>query len=238
MSMARSELAPDGNLRVGINFGNALLAARDASGNPSGIAVDLARELAQRLNASLEVVGFQTANEMAESATTGRWAIAFLAVDPDRAEDIVFSRPYLEVDATYLVGADSPFRSVADLDQSGVRIAVSERSAYDLFLTRSLRRATLVRAPGIAASVDLFFGDTYEALAGLRPQLLELAQQKSGWRVLDDRFTAVGQAIGTPRSHQGAAVYLENFVRDVRVSGTLQKIIEQNGARGVTIAAP
>src|SRR5437773_745168 len=144
----QSELAPMGRLRVGINFGNVLLAARDGNGSPRGVAVDLARELARRVGVAMELVSYDSAGRMADAAKAGAWDAAFLATDPARGEEIVFTAPYLEIDTTYLVPAGSPLGALADVDREEVRISVSEKSAYDLFLTRSLNRARLVRAPG------------------------------------------------------------------------------------------
>ena len=151
---ARSELAPTGRLRVGINFGNALLAVKDANGMPGGIAVRLAQELSRRAGVPMDIVGYESAGRMADGAKAGAWDVAFLAADPDRAGEIAFTAPYLEIDTTYLVPAGSPLRTLQDVDRDGVRIAVSEKSAYDLFLTRELKRAQLVRAPSPNASVD------------------------------------------------------------------------------------
>jgi len=221
---------------VGINFGNALLAKRDANGVPHGIAVDLAQELARRIGLPLEIVSYAAAARLADDARTAAWDVAFLATDPDRAADIVFTAPYLEVDTTYLVPASSPLRALADIDRQGVRIAISERSAYDLFLTRDLKHAQLVRAPGPNESVDLFFSDNLDALAGLRPLLTEVADKHSGTRVLDGRFTVMQQAVGVPRARHAAAAYLAVFVEDIKSSGLVAKLIEKNEIRGVSVA--
>ena len=233
---ARSELVPTGKLRVGINFGNALLANKSASGAEGGIAVDLARELARRLNVPLEIVSYDSAGQMADGAKAGRWDVAFLGADPDRANEIAFTAPYLEVDTTYLVPPGSSLRSLADVDREGVRIAVSEKSAYDLFLTRSLKRATLVRVPGVGPSVDLYFAQKLDALAGLRPILADAAARQPGSRVLEGSFTVVEQAVGTPKGRADAANYLRQFVEDVKRSGLVAKAIENNGIRGVSVA--
>lgn len=235
-STTRSELAPMGMLRVGINFGNALLVTEDASGAPGGIAVNLAQELARRVGVPMEIVGYETAGRMADGAKTGEWDVAFLGSDPSRANEIAFTAPYLEIDTTYLVPAGSPLRTLADVDREGVRVAVSEKSAYDLFLTRSLKRAQLVRAPGVNASVELFFSDKLDALAGLKPLLVEVAEKQPGVRVLDGRFTVVQQAVGTPKGRDAAAKYLREFVEDIKASGLVAKTIEKNGIRGVSVA--
>jgi polar amino acid transport system substrate-binding protein len=235
-STVRAELLPRGTLRVGINFGNALLANRDASGNPGGIAVDLARELARRLNAPMEIIGYNSAGEMADGARSGAWDVAFLGTDPDRAGEIDFTPPYVEIDSTYLVPPNSPLRTIDDVDREGVRIAISEKSAYDLFLTRTLKRAQLVRIPGVVPSFDLFFAQKLEALAGLRPLLIEAADRQPGSRVLDGSYTTVRQAAGTPKGRAAAAAYLSEFIRDAKMSGLVAETIQKNGLRGLTIA--
>ena len=233
----RSEFAPMGRLRVGINFGNALLANKDANGNAGGIALDLARELGRRVGVAVEIVGFDSAGRMADGAKAGAWDVAFLGADPDRANEITFTAPYLDVDSTYLVPPNSSLRTVEDVDREGVRIAVSDKSAYDLFLTRSLKRAQLVRVPGIDASVDLYLTQKLDALAGLRPLLIETARRQPGSRVLDGRFTVVQQAAGTPMGREAAAKYLREFIEDVKASGSAAKIFEKNGARGVSVSS-
>ena len=235
-SNARADLAPSGKLRVGINFGNALLTSKNAKGEPGGIAVDLARELAKRAGVPLEIVSYDSAGPTADGAKAGAWDVAFLGSDPARAGEISFTAPYLEIEATYLVPAGSPLRTIADVDREGVRIAVSDKSAYDLYLTRSLKQAKLVRVPGPDASVDLFFKDKLEALAGLKTTLVEAAARQPGSRVLDGRFTTVQQAIGTPKGRPAAAQYLHAFVEDVKASGFVAKAIEKNGIRGVSVA--
>jgi polar amino acid transport system substrate-binding protein len=237
-SIARSELTPTGKLRVGINFGNALLAHRDGSGVPGGIAVDLAEELARRVGVPVELITYDAAGRMADGASASAWDVAFLATDPARAEEITFSAPYLEMDTTYLVPSGSPLRTPADVDRDGVRVAVSNRSAYDLYLTRNLRHARLIRAPGPNASVELFFTDKLDALAGIRPILLEVAQNHAGTRVLDGRFTVVQQAVGTPKGRDAAARYLREFVEDIKVSGVVAKVVQKNGVLGVSVAPP
>ncbi len=234
---ARTDLAPTGKLRVGINFGNTLLAAKDpATGNPQGIAVDLAKELGRRLNVPIEIVSYDAAGKMADGVKTGAWDVAFLGAEPERANEIAFSTPYLEIEATYLVPAGSPLRTIAEVDREGIRIAVSEKSAYDLFLTRNLKSARLMRTPGADASVVLFTAEKMDALAGLKPALLAAAEKIPGSRVLEGRFTVVQQAVGTPKSRGAGAKYLREFVEDVKGSGFVGRAIEKNGIRGVSVA--
>jgi polar amino acid transport system substrate-binding protein len=218
-------------VRIGINLGNALLAGRDpASGEPRGLAVDLARELGRRLHADIDLVMFDSAGRMAAAA--GTWDAAFLAADPAREGEIRFTAPYLEIDATYLVAAASPLTQLADVDREGIRIAVSDKSAYDLALRRSITHADLVRAASVDDSVDLFFRDHLDALAGLRPLLLDVMKTHPGYRVLDGRFTAVLQAIGAPRGDEIAP--LEEFVREAKASGLIAHLIDKHRLDGVT----
>jgi len=237
LSAPLSELAPTGTLRVGINYGNTVLANKDLNGDPHGIAVDLARELARRLNVPLQIVSYEAAGRMAAGAKDGSWDVAFLAADPARTAEIAFTAPYLEIDTTYLVAHGSPLRTVDDVDREGIRIAVSEKSAYDLFLTREIKHAHLVRAPGPEASVKLFFAARLDALAGVKPLLIEVAHKQPGTRLLEGRFTVVRQAAGTPKERIAAAEYLAEFVEDIKASGLVAKCIEENGVRGVSVAS-
>lgn len=222
-------------LRIGINLGNALLAGRDpAGGAPRGIAVDLAYELARHLGIDVELVTYDAAGRMADDAASGKWDAAFLAADPARAADISFTNPYLEIDATYLVAAASPFTSVTDVDRPGIRIAVSDKSAYDLALQRSISRAQLVRAPNVDASVDLFFAQHLDALAGLRPLLVDVSASRSGFRVLDGKFTSIRQAIGAARGVDVAP--LEAFVEHAKRAGLVAALIARHHVHGVTPA--
>jgi polar amino acid transport system substrate-binding protein len=222
-------------MRIGINIGNALLARRDRdTGALQGIAVDLARALARSLDEPADLVAFETAGRMADVAGRDEWDAAFLAADPSRAQDISFTEPYLEIDATYLVPPGSPLKALDDVDRPAVRIAVAAKSAYDLALMRTITQAEIVRAPGVDASVDLFFARRLDALAGLRPLLADVAQTRQGCRVLDGRFTAILQAIGAPSGRDTAP--LEAFVRDAKTSGLIARLIEQHHVRGVTAA--
>lgn len=236
---ARSELAPTGKLRVGINFQNALLTRKDpATGEAGGIALDLAYELGRRLGVPVEIVPYTTAGHLADAVKTGAWDVAFLAADPQRAGAIAFTAPYLEIETSYLVPAGSPFRKVEDVDREGVRIAVGAKGGPDLALTRILKHAQLVRAPTTAAAAKLFASDRLDALAGLKPGLVEEAQKIPGSRVLEGRFSVVGQATGTHKDRPGGAKYLAEFIEDIKASGLVARVIEKNGIRGVSVAPP
>ena len=237
VSAARSDLAPNGKLRVGINFGNNLLTARDpVTRAPSGIALDLAAELGRRLGVPIEIVSYESAGALADSASTGAWEVGFLGAEPQRANQISFTAAYLEIEATYLVPPGSPLRAIADVDREGVRIITTAKSAYDLYLTRTLRHATLTRAAGADAAFKSFVSDKMDALAGLKPQLVTDHDKLPGSRILEGRFTAVQQAVGTPKGHAAGAEYLCEFVEDVKATGLVARAIEKNGVRGVSVA--
>jgi polar amino acid transport system substrate-binding protein len=237
MSDAKRELAPSGKLRVGLNYGNFLLVLKDApDGAPRGIAPDLGRELGARLGVPVEFVKFAQAGQLADGVRDGKCDVGFLGAEPQRAAEIAFTQAYLEIPVTFLVPAGSPIRGIADVDREGVRIAVSARSAYDLYLSRTLRHAKLVRAEGIDASYELFVKEKLDVLAGLKPRLVSDAEKLPGSRVLDGQVTGVQQAAGTGKSRTAGAKYLSEFVDEAKHSGLVAKIIEKHGVKGVTVA--
>jgi polar amino acid transport system substrate-binding protein len=234
---ARSDLAPTGTLRVGTNFGNVLLTGKDAAtGEPRGIAIDLAREIGRRLGVPVEFVAYDAAGKLTASTRTGAWDIAFLGAEPQRADEIAFTAAYLEIEATYLVPAGSKIGAIGEVDRDGARIAVPVGSAYDLYLSRNIKRAQLVRAAGADAAFDLFVRDRMEVLAGLKARLVNDAARLPGSKLLAGRFTAVQQAIGTHRGRDAGAQYLREFVEDAKASGLVARIIEKNGVHGVSVA--
>ena len=236
---ARAELAPTGTLRVGLNHGNFLLVTPGSSAlDPRGVAADLARELGRRLDVPVQFSKYDTAGKLADAVRTGAWDVAFLGAEPQRAGEIAFTAAYLEIPATYLVPAGSPIRSIADVDREGVRIAVAEKSAYELYLSRSIRHARLVKTQGIDASFQAFVADKLEALSGLTPRLLADVQKLPGARLLEGQFTAVQQAIGTPKAREAAATYLRAFVEEVKASGLVAGAIARNAVQGVSVAPP
>jgi len=233
-----SELAPTGTLRAGINLGNPLLVTGEtASGDPEGVSPDMARAIAERLGLEVAYVPFASPGELADAAEANVWDIGLIAAEPARAETIAFSLAYSEIEATYLVPAGSPIQAIEDVDRPGVRIAISARSAFDLYLTRTLKHAELVRAQGLAASLDLFQRETLDVLAGLRPGLMENAASVPGARLLDGRFMAVQQALGTQQSKPAAAAFLKDFVEEAKTSGLVAKLIEKHGVTGKLLVA-
>jgi polar amino acid transport system substrate-binding protein len=236
---ARAELAPGGKLRVGINHSNFLLVKPGSPhGAPRGIAPDLALELGGRLGVPVEFVSFDGAGKTADAIRDAAVDVGFIANEAERANVIEFSSAYLELPATYLVPAGSSLRSLAEVDRPGVRIAISARSAYDLYLSRTLKNAQLVRAEGIASSVKLFADRKLEALAGLKPGLVTEAQKLPGARVLEGQFTAVQQSIGVPKKRAAAAKHLREFVEDAKRSGLVAQLVEKHGVEGVNVAPP
>lgn len=235
----KSELAPSSKLRVGINYGNPVLATRDpASGALRGVAVDLALELGRRIGLPVELVGFESAGKMFDALKTAAWDAAFLAIDPGRADQISFTAPYVEIEGTYLVPAGSSFTVIDDVDRAGVRVGVSAKSAYDLFLTRSLKHAQLIHAPDPNSAFALIVDGKVDVVAGVRQHLLANAAKLPGLRVLDGRFMAIQQALGIPIGRESAANYLRQFIEDVKSSGFVGRAIDNAGVSGVSVAPP
>ena len=224
------DLAASGKLRAAINFGNQVLAQRGVGGEPEGVSADLSRELARRLGVPLEFVSFEAAGKVFEAAKTGAWDIAFVAIEPVRSGEIEFTAPYVLIEGTYMVSKDSPLNEVADVDKSGVRIAVGLSSAYDLYLTRTLKNATIVRAKtgGGRAMIELFLNDKLEAAAGVRQQLESYAKTDSKMRVMEGRFMEIQQAMGTPKGRTAGAGYLSTFVEDVKASGFVADALKRS----------
>jgi polar amino acid transport system substrate-binding protein len=237
MMDAKKELAPSGTLRIGLNYGNFLLVLKDApDGAPRGIAPDLGRELGKRLGVPVEFVKFKQAGELADGVRDGKCEVGFLGAEPQRANEIAFTKAYLEIPVTFLVPAGSSIRSLADVDREGVRISVSARSAYDLYLSRTLKHAKLERVEGIDASYELFVREKLPVLAGLKPRLVSDAEKLPGSRVLDGQVTGVQQAVGVPKTREAAARFTREFVDDIKRSGLVAKTIEKHGVRGVSVA--
>ena len=234
---AKSELTPAGKLRVGVNLGNFLLVTKDpASGELRGVVPDLAAELARRLDTTAELIGYPGAGQLADAAGTGAWDVGFIGAEPQRAAVIEFTLAYVEIPATYLVPAGSPIRAIGEVDRPGIRVATAARSAYDLYLSRNLKHARLVRAEGIPASYDLFVKDKLDVLSGLLPRLTTDVTRLPGARILDGRFTAIQQAIGTPKARIAGAAYLREFVADIKASGLVASLIARHGVKGISVA--
>ncbi|HSE04751.1 MAG TPA: transporter substrate-binding domain-containing protein [Methylomirabilota bacterium] len=233
----RSDLAPSGTLRVGINHGNLVLAQKNpTTGEVKGVAVDMARELGRRLGVPVELVQFSSAGQMTDALAAGAWDVAFLAREPGRAGEIGFTAPHLLIEGTYLVPAGAPFTRVSDVDRAGVRIAVSEKSAYDHFLTRTIKHATLVRAPGNSAGLGLLQAGRADVIAGVRQLLLMDQAKLPGSTVLADRFMVIEQALGMPRGRAAGLAYAKAFIEELKASGFVARALEASGVRGVPVA--
>jgi polar amino acid transport system substrate-binding protein len=231
------DLASTGILRVGINYGNPVLATRDsASGDLRGVAVDLARELGRRVDLPLELIAFESAGKMFDAVKAAAWDVAFLAIDSGRADQISFTAPYIEIEGTYLVPSGSTVHALGDVDRAGVRIGVSEKSAYDLFLSRSLQHAQLVHAPDPNSAFELIVSGKVDVIAGVRQHLVASSQKLPGSRVLEGRFMSIQQALGIPKGRDAAAAYLRQFIEEVKASGLVDRVMEKAGVRGVSVA--
>lgn len=236
---AVSELAPNGTLRAGINLANFLLVTGKAeNGDPVGVAPDMARAIADRLGVDVSYVPFASPGELADAAGQDVWDIGLIAAEPKRAETIAFTNAYVEIEATYMVPEGSPFGAIADVDSPGTRIAVAARSAYDLYLTRSLKHAELVRVKGLPAAFELFLNEKLDALAGLRPGLLDDADKAPSARILDGHFTTVQQAAGTATANKAGAAFLRDFIEEAKASGLVAELIDRHGVTGRLLVAP
>jgi polar amino acid transport system substrate-binding protein len=235
----KSQLAPHGVLRAGINMSNFLLVTgRSASGDPEGVSPSVARAIADGLGVPVQYVPFAKPGELADEAGKDVWDIGLIGAEPARAEKIAFTAAYAEIEATYMVPPGSALKSIADVDKPGVRIAVTARSAYDLWLERNIKQATLVRSSGLDGAFDQFVAEKFEALAGLRPRLLTDVQKMPGATILSGQFTAVQQAVGTAKANTAAAVWLHAFVEEAKASGLVAKFIEQHKVNGLSVAPP
>jgi polar amino acid transport system substrate-binding protein len=227
---AVADLAPSGTLRAAINVGNAVLAQRPATpgGEPTGVSVDLARELARRLGVPVKLIVFDAAGKVVEAGKTGDWDIAFVALDPKRAAEIAQSPPYVQIEGAYLVRADSKLTSNDQVDVKGHRIVVGRNSAYDLYLTRELKQAELVRTPTSAMVTDTFIKENYEVAAGVKQQLEADAKRVPGVRLLPGRFMVINQAMASQRGKEAGARYVREFIEEVKASGFVAKALERH----------
>jgi polar amino acid transport system substrate-binding protein len=232
-----AELAPTGVLRAAINLSNFLLVTGNSpSGDPEGVSPDMAREVARRLGVEVKYLTFKSPGELADAAADGIWDIGLIGAEPQRAEIIAFTPAYCEIEASYLVPAGSHFERIEDVDAEGVRIAVTGRAAYGLWLDRNIKRATLVRSDTLDSAYEQFVRDKLEALAGLRPRLLSDLAKLRGARIIDGKFMAVQQAIGTPRKNKAAPAFLRSFVEEAKASGLVAQLIEKHKVKGLSVA--
>jgi polar amino acid transport system substrate-binding protein len=236
-SAVREQLAPHGVLSAAVYLGNFLLVTgRTASGEPTGIAPDICRAIAKRLDVSLDLTGCETQDEVVDAAASGRCGIVLVGSDPARAQRVTFTPAYAELEATYLVPMGSPIQDITQVDQPGVRIASFYKSAYDLWLQRNLKHALLVHADSLQASNELFLSEKLDALAGLKTGLVSFSKKAPGSRILDGQFTGIQQAIATKKSNLEAIEYLSACVEDFIRSGLVTNLIQQYEVQGVSAA--
>jgi polar amino acid transport system substrate-binding protein len=234
---AIGELAPTGALRAAINFGNPVLASRDpTTGEPAGISTDLARELARTLGVPIEFVRYEGAGNVVRGLKSNAWDVCFLAIDPLRGADIAFTAAYAVIEGVYMVAETSSLRRNTDVDRAGAHVGVIAGSAYDLFLTRELKHAAIVRAADAEAVMDLWISGKLDAIAGVKLQLENDAARVGGLRLLPERFMSINQAMGTPRGRDAGARYLNAFVDEMKKSGFVTKAFARNRITGAVMA--
>jgi polar amino acid transport system substrate-binding protein len=230
-----SDLASTGTLRASINLGNPVL-AQGTPTSPSGVTVDIARELGSRLGIPVELVCFQAALQSFEAMNQGRADICFLAVDPAREATVAFTPPYAVIEGVFAVPDQSLITSAADVDRPGVRVGVKEGSAYDLFLSRSLVHAGVVRGTD---GVMVFTEQQLEVAAGIRQPMEDFAAAQPGIRLLEPRFMEIRQAVGVPRSREaGTLDFLRGFVEELKADGFIADALQRAGRRDATVAPP
>ena len=234
------ELAPTGKLRAGINLSNVVLAQKSKSGELGGVTVDLARELGKRIGIPVELVVFTGAGRSFEAMANNQLDIAFFAIEPKRAADTTFSPPYVLIEGAYMVAKDSPLKVPADVDRAGIRIGVGLNSAHDLYLTRTIKNATIVRAKvgGTQAAIDVFLAENLDAAGGTRQPLVAHARTDAKVRVLDQAFNQVRQAIGTPKGREMAAHYVRDFIEEMKKNGFVADALKRSGQGDATVAPP
>jgi polar amino acid transport system substrate-binding protein len=234
-----ADLAKSGSLRIGVGLGSLTTATRNAAtGEVKGPALELGRALAARIGIQSVSVEYPRPGAVIDGLRTNAWDISVLIVDPVRAEQVDYSNPFLQSDLTYLVAAGSAIQTVADADQSGVRIGVARNDTSDLQLTRALKRAELVRTDSIAAAAELLRTGGVNAIALNRPSLIALSATLPGSRVLSDGFANFYSAVAVPKGHDGWLAYINEFIEGAKASGFVNRMIEKLAMQGVRVAPP
>jgi polar amino acid transport system substrate-binding protein len=233
----RAQLAPNGILSASVYLGNFLLVTgQSPSGESIGIAPDICHAIAESLGVELQLRGYKTQEEVVDSAASGQCGIALVGADPSRAKLVTFTPAYVELEASYLVPANSSIMSIAQVDQPGIRIASFFKSAYDLWLQRNLKHATLVHADSVLASNELFVREKLDALAGLKTGLVTASLNIPGSRILDGQFTGIQQAIATKNSNQESIEFLSTCVQEFISTGLVATLIKKYQVQGLSVA--
>jgi polar amino acid transport system substrate-binding protein len=230
------ELARSGTLRAAINFGNTVLARREADGSAGGITADIAREVARRLGVPVSFVHYEQAGDVFDGLATSAWDVCFLAIEPVRAAKISFTEPYILIEGAYLVPPSSSLQAAPEVDRVGTRVGVIVGSAYDLYLTRQLKHATLTRQPSRGAVMDLLANGNVDVVAGVKPQVQADAHRVPGSRLLPQAFMSIRQAMGTPRERAAGAAYLADLMRELKQSGFMREAFARNRIEGASLA--
>ena len=231
------QLAPRGHLRVAINFGNLVLAQTDPeTGDPSGVTVELARQLGARLGVDIDLIRFDAAGKVFDALKAGALDIIFLAIDPLRAQEIAFSPPYALIEGNFAVHAGSELHSIADIDKPGMRVTVARGSAYDLFLTRALKRATLLRFPTGIEALEVFLSDHLEAAGSVKQPIVKFMETHKNLRLIEPAFMQIRQAMGTPQGRPLGSAYLRTFIEEMKTSGVIAEALRQSGQGDVDVA--
>lgn len=229
--------APTGNLRVAINLGNPILANQGADGEAFGVSVDLGSALAERLGVACSLHVVETAGKSVDLVSDETADIGFFAIDPVRGAKIAFTAPYVLIEGTYLVRDGDPIHDIEQVDRPGRRVVVGQGSAYDLFLTRAITQAELVRVANAKEVVETFVTDPTAVAAGVRQVLEADARRVAGLRVLGGRFMTIRQAVGVPKSRGAAAAdYLAGFVEEMKAGGFVAAALKRHGIEGASVA--
>ncbi|CAN5774345.1 ABC transporter substrate-binding protein [soil metagenome] len=242
-AVAVAELGSTGKLRAAINLGNPILASRGPSGEPQGVSVDLAREAARRLGLPIELVAFNSAGNVVEAVKARQVDLAFVAIDPVRAADTDYTAPYVIIEGAYLVRNESPLQRNDEVDRAGTRIVVGRGSAYDLYRTREIKSATLVRVPTSPEVANQFVAQKLDVAAGVRQQLEADAKRLSrtggpGVRMLPGRFMVIEQAMGVPKGRTAAQAWLSSYVEEMKASGFVAAALKRHSIEGASVAPP
>jgi polar amino acid transport system substrate-binding protein len=231
------QIAPTGRLRASINLGNVVLAQTDpATGKPAGVTVELATALGRRLGVPVDFVTFDAAGKAFDAFKQGKTDIVFLAIDPVRAEEIAFTPPYALIAGNFAVHGSSAFKSMADIDKTGTRVAVARGSAYDLFLTRALKAATLLRSTTGPDAMQMFVDDNLEAAAGVRQPVVKFISETPGLRLIEPSFMEIRQAMGMAKGRSAGSAYLHDFIEEMKASGMVADALRRAGQDDVAVA--